>query len=577
MAGDDYTKDYVKMAENRIYEVNDPMSMKWNIMREIASVQMLANFRSVLRNLISGTKFNMSHNGLIQGLKPLINFRDTFHSIEDAYEKGILQEDLARIMQDTEISGTAEKATTAGFKYSGWNAVESWTRAANMMSAKEYLRSAIKANQKNPMSTKSLNSRGFFKRLGIEDQQALLNEGGAGPITDRYLRAAVAETQGGYNVDQTPAFANSQMGKAMLQFQKWSTQALRHFDRNVVNPFLNRIGTGREEFVEVNGQKVKVPGEIMPIVRYALLAVAAGLTQKQAEEWIFGIPDKEASFAEIVSRMDKGDRAAFGALVHKLAMASISIGAGGLIGNYIQYGMDMYERSRFKDPFNFPSLSLILGTRDLFLTALEQGKLTGRDIDQFLSSQASAYRTGGQMAARVADVFGMENRYLQTVAARQDLQWLRSVTRRFDATIGHKENVTVQGRIGKNPNTPFYMDVREALMIGDEAAADKVIAARMNGLTKDARKEAMRGLIASVRGGSPIRAGGGTGEDMRGAFLQWAERNLPKEDILRIQKIDQTYRDTAVGLGLMKVDEPSGAEIEKALLKHEMRNMLRGR
>lgn len=49
---------------------------------------------------------------------------------------------------------------------------------------------------------------------------------------------------------------------------------------------------------------------------------------------------------------------------------------------------------------------------------------------------------------------------------RQDVQWLRSITRRYNEQIGVQHNRTNFSREAKNPETPFRTALKEDLLIG---------------------------------------------------------------------------------------------------------------
>ena len=56
---------------------------------------------------------------------------------------------------------------------------------------------------------------------------------------------------------------------------------------------------------------------------------------------------------------------------------------------------------------------------------------------------------------------------------RQDLQWLRSITRRYNEQIGVQQNRTNFSREAKNPGTPFRAALKEDLLIGNWVLGSK--------------------------------------------------------------------------------------------------------
>jgi hypothetical protein len=56
---------------------------------------------------------------------------------------------------------------------------------------------------------------------------------------------------------------------------------------------------------------------------------------------------------------------------------------------------------------------------------------------------------------------------------RQDLQWLRSITRRYNEQIGVQHSRTNFSREAKNPETPFRTALKEDLLIGNWVLGSK--------------------------------------------------------------------------------------------------------
>src|SRR4029077_2860578 len=406
MTHDKYSKDYIDWIQKLAYRKED--KGRWatplNVGMQVSTINMLGNFRTSMRNVIGGILYNAQYNGILSGAKSFFQVYKMAGEINDAYERGILQDNLHNIQQDVQnnFQSPLGRLSEKVLRSAGYQKAEEWTRAMNLLSARTFLRNAIRSNQNNPESRSTLQYRATIQRMGGIDPEALLREGGVGPVTDRFLRQNVAAIQGGYGLDQTTATANTAAGRFVLQFQKWGTQAADIFMKEVANPATQAItfGTvGKKETVQVpDGQggyrAVKVPGKLIPAARFLLLSTAAGLTQKELENFLLGIEDKEASFSEILSRLDAGDAGAFGDLVHKVWMADMSVGAAGVIGNYSQMFTDAFTRSRFKDPTNPPAMALPRAAVQAVVDYVSQGgKLTGMDLDAFLRNNISGYKT----------------------------------------------------------------------------------------------------------------------------------------------------------------------------------------
>src|SRR5690554_6514107 len=72
-------------------------------------------------------------------------------------------------------------------------------------------------------------------------------------------------------------------------------------------------------------------------------------------------------------------------------------GGAGIYGNYIQAGVDVYNRQRVRSPMDPPALSALDNVHELSLRFFEQnGKLTRRDIERFLFDFQSGLRSAKQ-------------------------------------------------------------------------------------------------------------------------------------------------------------------------------------
>ena len=586
IAADQPTKDYIKRVQDRAYNV----SLDSGIARFAASASTLStglqlgNPATTLKNLISGMAFTGQAYGVRRTLGTLLNLKKTFDGINDAYEKGILIDDLMNIMADGEKAVAARPLQTfarVALNVSGFAASEVWVRGVNMVAARAMLRDALKANQKDPLSRRSLQYRGFFARLGLRSPQALLDENGTGPETDKYLRAAVNEVQGGYRFDQVPQFMDTPAGRFLFKYQKWGSQQLRHFARNVANPFVQAVSLGKlgnSEYIRVRDPKTgnvvtrRVPGAVMPMARYLLLLAAAGAATEELLKMLFGIPEKEASWGEVLATLDKDTAAGVGMIATKIWGYHLLVGSMGQLGNYLQMGRDVVARSRFKNPLDPPSVAPLKGVSDLMLDWWEQGTITPDNLDQFSRTQLSMYRVGKQAAARVNDVFGGEFRGLQMETRRQDLQWLNGVSRRYNSQLGVQKNRTQFGRIGKSPQSPFRNGLKQDLLLGDTSGARKRLNVWLGAMPAERRKMELTSLMASVRASQPVKAGYGS-EAMRINFLSWSRENLSAADVQRVKAIDSTYRNTARAVGLMKDQtDISESDLDEAMQKIRLKS-----
>jgi hypothetical protein len=105
-------------------------------------------------------------------------------------------------------------------------------------------------------------------------------------------------------------------------------------------------------------------------------------------------------------------------------------------------------------------------------------------------------------------------------------------------------------------------DLMDSLMLGDEAAARKVVMEYLHEFPSIAEKtEKLRALGQSVAQNQPVKVGGIAGNERRIDFMSWAKQHLAAKDLARIEAIDQTYRKTAHAVGLMTL--PGAGEERK--------------
>lgn len=540
------TKEYIKAVQDRAYGVR-PKSF-WaraaNALNQIATLTMLGNPATVAVNLISGIGLNAASMGVKPALKAAWEMQKAGDAITDAYERGILQNDLMNMTADLETldngwQRTLAEGTSSVLKWTGYHASEEFVRAHGLLTAKAFLRQALAANKENPQSKASQQYRNFISRHHI-DPDALLQEDGVGETTDKFFRSVINTAQGGYRFDQVPVFADTPIGRFLFKFGKWGFQQSRFAALHVLAPLKK--------------------GDVRPLIRYALITATLGSGIEELKELLFGTPKRTATWDEIGKTLDDDQKRGLALIAGKITNNIISAGGGGILMNYAQSLQDIATRSRFKNPLEPAGLALLKNTGDFGLRAWEQGKLTGRDLDDFMRAQLSLYRTTESAAAKALDAFGVKFRAQQLEMRRQDLQWLGVQTRRFADEIGVEANRTSLGRVAKTPESPVQRRLFEALSIGDTAAAKEARDEIVSGLTGKDRGDALNRLKQQVRARQPIRVGSVAGEGRRELFLSWAQKRLGPGDVSRVKEIDRTFRQTASLLGLMSA---SGSPVDK--------------
>ncbi len=538
---DERTVEYISHVEARVYD-QTPRSVWARILsalNSIATGTMLANPITIGTNFTTGTGFNFQHFGFGNALMgSLATFRAPFDAIEEAYVRGIIQDDLMDLTADVERldSPLAEKVQTGAsfmLKWSGYNLSEVLVRAQSLQSVKVLLRHGLKALKTEPDGLAAREFKAFVGRHG-QSVEKLVAEDGDGPKTDAFYRRAVNEIQGGYRIDQTPVFANTPLGRFLLKFQKWGLQMTRAFMKHVIDPAR--------------------AGDIRPLIRFAIVAALVGSTVDELKELLFGAPKRGASWDEIGKTMDENESRGLVLAAQKAWLTLLSAGSLGALGNMSQMTLDVYDRSKFKSPLDPPGMALVKNVGEMGLRAIEQGTLTAADFNDIARSQFGMVRTVESAGAKALTAAGVEARPVQIEMARQDSQWLGGYLRRFASEHNAEGGRTSLGRAAKTPDSPFLRELTDSLMIGDAEAAKEVARehlANFQGKAREVEAERLRDIIRSRQ---PVKIRGAS-DTTTVIFLDWAKSRLPAEDVARIRKIDQTYRQTAHASGLMKAPQ----------------------
>src|SRR4029077_3489634 len=211
LTNDAYSKGYIQWQQNLAYrkQSKGAWAKPINIATQVSTFNMLGNYLSSMYNAIGGILYSAAYNGVMPTAKALLQVHKAAGAINNAYELGILQDNMHNLQQDVHnMTPLGQKAVSGILKVSGYQLVEEVTRAMNLMTARDFLRHAIAENQRIPISKKTIHYLVKIQRVCVIVPQALLREGGVGPLTDRFLRQNVAMIQGGYGLDQTVAWMN---------------------------------------------------------------------------------------------------------------------------------------------------------------------------------------------------------------------------------------------------------------------------------------------------------------------------------------------------------------------------------
>ena len=409
------------------------------------------------------------------------------------------------LLEQAEGLGPAQKFTNLMLKYSGEMPAENFNRLVNMGAAKSMLRDAIAEYQRNPLSRKSRQYFGDFKRLGGIDPQALIDEGGVGPMTDRYLRQSVKQVQGGYQIDQTPAFQNTDKARFFFKYSKWGTQQLDFFSKEVIRPAIRELSVGKakRETVEIRdpatGKMVtkEVPGDLSKAVRYFTLLSTAGMGAAAFAFYVFGTEDRTESWTEIIRKSGQGST---GSLLRRAPQTLPIPDSHGRWRQPEQRGAD---RSRLdtEGPLQRPAQPADAGNNQRYCEPDVSGPAKPQRIGSIPARNVSGYRSAKQFAAYWGnDVVPLGFRELKRESMLQDLKWLRGVTQRYEKE--QKVSAPSPWRPGAGSQSPmsrFNYNIKEALLIGDVAGSEAVDGQTVREADQNQRESAMDSLMDSVR------------------------------------------------------------------------------
>jgi hypothetical protein len=578
-------RSYVDIAEQLAYgrEGNNAF---FSAAANLTTVMRLANWKSTMRNLIGGMILNPIHLGITRQAAQLANLKGLFRAIQDGKQLGILTQDQQQAMQDAEKKGLLGKAAGFGLRAHLYGAVEKVSRGYAIMGSRSYLAAAIKAFDKDPTSRASRLYLGRFKRLGFDDPAGLLAENGRGPLTDTYIRRQVNAIQSGYTFADSPQYLSTHEGRFVFQFGKYGTEQATQFEKEILGPFVRMAPGVPKETVSFtdkagNKQTVKVPGQVMPLVRMLALMGAAGQGMDWFFEWLLGEKSKYASWNEIFTKANRGDRQAIADAFDKVAGFYTQMGAMGIVTDKLKRAFDAGTgRTTWGEAIaTIPAVQAATDLADIvqdFFAREDYDNIEGwKRLAGKLTDAVSGVKVYKQMAGRLTeagylppiDIFGEEYRLGELTAKKQDLSWTKATNRRIDAELGIKKP-TFLGGSGATPETSIKDRVFEALMSGDSYTAKQVVreeAAKYKN-RKD-RDDFMRKMEASIRAKQPVYGEGGPMGEIR---MKWAKKNLRPDELDRYKRIQEDYVKTAKRAGFLqdlKPPKPGEVSDKLAMLK----------
>ena len=540
---DEGTKAYIDAVGKLVYNVRskDDFARFAQTLNTIATGLQLGNPATSALNLIDGLFQNASTFGVSNMIRGLADLRQLSKAIKDAHDIGILRGDFLDLLHDNEVMDVpriASNATKVALSVGGYNLTESINRMHAYMTAKAWLREALKAK---PGSGAARQYQRLLDKSGADVAKL---KGGDAAETEKFYRKAVNEAQFSYNLTQTPVYANTPVGKFLLKYQKFGLQMSRFYWQNVMEP-------------SITSPNARTLGNLL---RYWIAAAVGGGLILSLRQNLFGYQSSAPETSEIEKAwQDKKYRDAITLAAHRAWVGNLAIGGLGFFSNYVQLGQDIADRQRVKNPLNPPGIAPIVGLANLGLTLYDQ-KGTGvkRALEEFATANVSAYRTGKRLLGFATG----------SDSADRDYAFAKKMTRRYADDRNIEAKRRAPSDIIATPMTPVNKDIHDALIVGDAKEAKRLARAYLESLdTAAEQKAAWNSMKASARARQPTLVSVSPSAAERRDFLAWAREHLEKPEYERITRLDDTYRNAAIEAGLLR--EENADKLDRAAGKRE--------
>jgi hypothetical protein len=582
------TIDYITAAQERVegYYPNDPIVKGMATLNIWSSGLQLGNPASSMLNFFGGTTLNAmvgQPGALSSYVSSFAELRKLGRELKDAREKGIVSRDLMNIVGDHQVvlesSGLAkagQKTTDFLLKWSGFTPVEQMVRTQSMIIGKSFLRKTLSSLSKNPNSSFSKQALTWLNRNNI-DADKLIVEQGTGPETDKLLRYFANISQGSYTISQTPIFTDTPIGRFLFKYQKFSTQVMRQSWKNTFEPAwkavtnknetlqlpdqtrqllyrlrlaeAKELGDNRKITLDEIPKKVtKAEGKaltIIPVMMWLGASYVGGEVILRLRDMLFGVLMKGPEYEDIIKAFedDEDDDELYLSL-ERAWYNLIGMGALGLIGNYAQFFMDWQDRERVKNPLDPPALSIFKETATFIQNAVDQGKITVGDVNNYLNRTFSAYRVSQRLYQTAASGLGYSD--APTVAEemfRREVASINKYARRWASSAGLEYRTKRPMDIAPSKMTPINREIANYLQRGEPGAAAAYAKEYLKSLPKSERANAIQSMESGARNRQPLRLGSGPMDQAEKiAFKKWLKEKVSKEKFDEIQKLESQYQ-----------------------------------
>lgn len=495
---------------------------------------------TVVRNLLSGLSVTTERFGIGRSVRQLVEAGKTASRMA-ARELGAIRDDIGSFLNAEQLGDSAtdnfvRSVQQQALAKSGFSGSETFVRTHNALVASTFVRDAAASLATKPASRLSKEALAQFKRWDI-DPEAIVTERGdwkTGPETRKFIRTAVRESQGGYRFDQVPLWGGTTAGRFVYQYGRWGMQRANDIFKNTIAPAIG-------EKVTFRGQQM-TSRNVLPLMRLGLFTAGLGEVFAGIGSVLFDRDRRDSSFSEIGEVWKEDELKAAKMLGERIVNDVIMAGTLGLIGQPLDFIKSMKDQSRLKNPTEPPSLFGVKALTTLAQRAQDQGgTLTKRDwlelAGQMGRGPSNIYKVGKNVAGDKA------------YDAQNDVSTLRAAARRWAKDTGQDVALRkARGDFGKSVNAPTFEPIQDALLVGDSAKAEELAAAFIKKQPNEGK--ARKALKTSVKGRQPFRAGTLTSAENLGEFMEWAEKNLPSDDLEQVKRVQETYVQAATDAGL---------------------------
>ena len=537
-------KRLVEKARKSAYQQleTDDFSIGLAVANKAATLLMLTGGFNAIRNL-TGAGVTTSVYGVQNSLKAFAEMREYAEAAKTSRSWGVLRDDISLLLSGQDAGGESklDMWTRGGLEGTGFTPAENFVRIHAAMTAKIFAAEGVGAVNKGKTRLATEFKR-MAERMDVDWESMVKEDNPEGVVTQRFIRRAVKEVQGGYRFDQLPAFMSTPIGKLLFKFGAYSFQVSRAVKRNVL-----------EE---------RSKGNYWPLLR--LLAIAgqgSGELLYELRRLIYGKEKPHATFAEIrkaglpKSFKELINHPAIDRMVNNMAYA----GTLGFIGDLAGTTRAIQMQQRVKNPLDpagleTPNQLFRYITKPLYT----KEPWTYEDNKELVHNISAFWRYNSALILEQSANVGIKWDAADLQRARDDRNALRGATRRFQLSVGDDvKNLTSRTDYKEGEFTAELRDIKNALMIGDVFAARKAAVVFAQDLPLEKREKAWSRISNSIQASQPMKIGDSYRREIKDEFIEWARRNLDDEQFMQVTSVQDRYMGAAANAGLIGAAEDS--------------------